>query len=545
MPALANTRTLVRRMMVGALLLNLFVYVLAGLALYQSRQQYQQQATLTTQNLAQTLAINVYGVIDKIGVGLYAAVNETEYQMAHGGVNGPALNAYLQRETAQIRDLEGMWVSDAKGDIYWGADVVPDKPVSITDRKYFVRQRDDPDAGLVISEPVMGRVTHAWSLLLSRRIQHADGSFAGIALGSLRMEDYFKAMFTSIDVGRNGLIALRDDRMNLIVRYPTIAAPQGLSNPNAISSQALEMLRAQPKAGTYVAVSALDNTQRVFGYQKVRDYPFYIFVALGTQDFLGNWYRDLSIALVMLACFTVVTVLYVRLNYKRVQEMDKTQELARHSALLELANTQLERGMTGTVNAISKMMNLRDPYTSGHEWRVGEIAAAIAAEMGLDEPTQRGLRVAGGVHDVGMVNVPAEILFKPGKLSELEYQVIQDHAEQGYDILHDIDFPWPVAEAARQHHERLDGSGYPQGLKKDQILLEARILAVADVVESMASHRPYRMALGIDQALEEIERGSGTLYDADVAAACLRLFREKAFRIPQWSASNRTANLPA
>ena len=281
-------------------------------------------------------------------------------------------------------------------------------------------------------------------------------------------------------------------------------------NPNAISSQALEMLRAQPKAGTYVAVSALDNTQRVFGYQKVRDYPFYIFVALGTQDFLGNWYRDLSIALVMLACFTVVTVLYVRLNYKRVQEMVKTQELARHSALLELANTQLERGMTGTVNAISKMMNLRDPYTSGHEWRVGEIAAAIAAEMGLDEPTQRGLRVAGGVHDVGMVNVPAEILFKPGKLSELEYQVIQDHAEQGYDILHDIDFPWPVAEAARQHHERLDGSGYPQGLKKDQILLEARILAVADVVESMASHRPYRMALGIDQALEEIERGSGT-----------------------------------
>ncbi len=193
---------------------------------------------------------------------------------------------------------------------------------------------------------------------------------------------------------------------------------------------------------------------------------------------------------------------------------------------------RLEHSVLGTVDAVSQMMDVRDPYTSGHMRRVGEVAAAIAAEMGLHEHVQRGLRVAGAVHDVGKIAVPAEILGKPGRISDIELEMVRTHAQEGYEVLKGIDFPWPVAEVARQHHERIDGSGYPRALKGDQILLEARVLAVADVIEAMASHRPYRAGIGLEKALAEVERGRGTIYDASAADACLRLFRDKGYALP-------------
>ena len=194
--------------------------------------------------------------------------------------------------------------------------------------------------------------------------------------------------------------------------------------------------------------------------------------------------------------------------------------------------TQLESAFMSTVEVATTLSELRDPYTAGHERRVGKIAAAIGAELGLDAHQQEGLRVAGYLHDIGKITIPAEILSKPGKLSRLEFQLIQAHAQSSYEVLKDVRFPWPVAEVALQHHERMDGSGYPQGLRGNAILLEARIMAVADVVEAMSSHRPYRAGLGIDAALVEIERGSGCGYDRVVAAACLRLFREKGYTLP-------------
>jgi len=193
---------------------------------------------------------------------------------------------------------------------------------------------------------------------------------------------------------------------------------------------------------------------------------------------------------------------------------------------------RLEGAVLGTASAVAQMVELRDPYTAGHERRVGELAAAIAAEMGLDAHVQRGLKVAGAVHDVGKIKVPAEILSKPGKLSAIEYALIQQHAGHSYDVLKNVDFPWPIAEMVWQHHERLDGSGYPRGLKGDEILLEGSILAVADIVESMSSHRPYRPALGLPAALAEIEATAGTKLHPDVVAACLRLFREQHYQIP-------------
>jgi PAS domain S-box-containing protein/putative nucleotidyltransferase with HDIG domain len=173
-----------------------------------------------------------------------------------------------------------------------------------------------------------------------------------------------------------------------------------------------------------------------------------------------------------------------------------------------------------TVDAIAMAVEKRDPYTAGHEQRVAVLSLEIAREMGLSDDTCEGLEYGALLHDVGKLAVPTDILTRPGRLTDSEYDVVKSHAEHGYDILRSIDFPWPVADIIRQHHERLDGSGYPLGLKGDEICQEARIIGVADVVEAMWSHRPYRAGLGIDAALDELRAGSGTRYDADVVRAC-------------------------
>jgi len=191
---------------------------------------------------------------------------------------------------------------------------------------------------------------------------------------------------------------------------------------------------------------------------------------------------------------------------------------------------KLQRTMEATINTISKIIETRDPYTAGHQNRVSQLAVAIAQEMKLPGDKIEGIRIAALVHDIGKLNIPAEILSKPAKLNEMEFSLIKNHPKTGYDILKTIDFPWPVARIVLQHHERLDGSGYPQGLKGDEILLEAKIMGVADVVEAMSSHRPYRPALGIDKALEEISQNRGILYDPEVVDACLKIFKEKGFK---------------
>ena len=193
---------------------------------------------------------------------------------------------------------------------------------------------------------------------------------------------------------------------------------------------------------------------------------------------------------------------------------------------------KIERMVDSTLEAISTLVDQRDPYTAGHERRVGGLAAAIAGEMGLDANMQRGLLLAGAVHDVGKVGVPAELLAKPSRLTPIELSLIRTHAHHGYEVLRGIDSPWPIAEVARQHHERMDGSGYPRQLCGDKIILEARIMSVADVVEAMSSHRPYRPSLGIDAALKEIEKNCGKHFDTLVVAACVRLFRDKGYTLP-------------
>jgi PAS domain S-box-containing protein len=192
---------------------------------------------------------------------------------------------------------------------------------------------------------------------------------------------------------------------------------------------------------------------------------------------------------------------------------------------------RIKRALGATVQAIAVTVETRDPYTAGHQRRVANVACAIATEMSLSADQIDGIRMAAAIHDLGKISVPAEILSKPTKLTKLEFDLIKTHSQSGYDILKDIDFPWPVARTVLEHHERMNGSGYPHGLTGDNILLESRILSVADVVESMASHRPYRPTLGIGSALNEISKNKGVLYDLEVSDACLRLFQEKDYKI--------------
>lgn len=183
-------------------------------------------------------------------------------------------------------------------------------------------------------------------------------------------------------------------------------------------------------------------------------------------------------------------------------------------------------------HALATMLEKRDPYTAGHQQRVADLSEKIALELGLSEDKAHGIRLAGMVHDIGKIQVPAEVLNKPGKLSELELSLIRLHPQVGYDILKAIRSPWPIPDAVLQHHERLDGSGYPRGLKSNEIIIEAKILAVSDTVEAMSSHRPYRAGLGLDAALEEIVKLRGVQLDSDVVDACLRLFKEKGYKFP-------------
>jgi len=205
-----------------------------------------------------------------------------------------------------------------------------------------------------------------------------------------------------------------------------------------------------------------------------------------------------------------------------LEEKDKLSEQK-----LQQSYQKLQKTMEDTIYTIGKIAETRDPYTSGHQKNVSQMATFIAQEMKLPKDKIEGIRIASLVHDIGKISLPAEILNKPIKLSKIEYSLIKDHSQVGYDVLKSIEFPWPIARITLQHHERLNGSGYPQGLKGNKILLEAKIIGVADVVEAMSSHRPYRPALGIDKALEEISQNKGVLYDPEVVDACTKLFKEK------------------
>lgn len=248
----------------------------------------------------------------------------------------------------------------------------------------------------------------------------------------------------------------------------------------------------------------------------VNDYRFEDVVAEGASDFVQK----------------PASLQEMVIRIKRViQERENAAERNRMGQELQESFRRLKKGLEDTISVLARAIETRDPYTSGHQKRVSELSCLIGKEIHLPPEQLDGLRLAGLIHDIGKISIPSEILNKPGRLSEVEYNLIKTHSEIAYEILKDIDFPWPIADMVLQHHERLDGTGYPKGLKSDNILLEAKILAVADVVDAMAAHRPYRPSLGVDRALEEITRSRDRLYDSRIVEACLRVIDREGNRL--------------
>lgn len=223
----------------------------------------------------------------------------------------------------------------------------------------------------------------------------------------------------------------------------------------------------------------------------------------------------------------------IRLRHVVFAGVDITDRRRAEKRIREDADL-IQNVFANTVQAFTRTVEKRDPFTAGHQKRVAELAVAIAGELGIPADRIEGIRFGSMIHDLGKIGIPAEILNRPGPLTNLEFSIIQTHPNAGYDIVKDLKFPWPIGEIILQHHERLDGSGYPEGLKGDEIILEARIIAVSDVIDAMFSHRPYRPALGFKNAQEALKDGRGITYDERVVDACLNLFATKGF---QWNAS--------
>lgn len=294
---------------------------------------------------------------------------------------------------------------------------------------------------------------------------------------------------------------------------------------------ALELLRKQPVDVVVADIRMPEMSGIELAHIVKARYPIDIIIMTGFveefnyEDIVQQGASDFIQKPVRIAEFVA--------RLKRVLS-ERSSRVQRDEALenLKVNLDKLGRAMDGIVKAMSVAVELRDPYTAGHQERVAALADAIGRRMGLSEDEVSGLRMASVIHDLGKLAVPAEILCKPGKLSPLEYEMVKNHVQAGYDILKRIEFPWPVAEIVLQHHERVNGSGYPNGLTGEDILLQARIVAVADVYETIASHRPYRPSLGTETAVEEIRKQSGTLYDRRVADACLALVEKERFRLP-------------
>jgi len=332
---------------------------------------------------------------------------------------------------------------------------------------------------------------HSWIVLLDEKGKidtHAEAGLEKIFLPMLKL-------LKKGELNTFGQIALKQKDV-VIIKDPASACPD------------CPLVQACSNKGSVMTVR-LKNGGRIYGVMSV-SIP---------ADFVTDKEEQ---ALFMEAAGNIAMGLY---------SIEMRGKLDKQTHDLQQNYQKTKRAMDATIQTMSKIVEVKDPYTSGHQLRVSRLTAAIAKELNLSPDKIEGIRIASLIHDIGKISVPTEILSKSIKLSDIEFSLIKEHSQIGYDILKSIDFSYPVASVVLQHHEKIDGSGYPGGLKGDEILLEAKIICVADVVEAMSSHRPYRPTLGIDAALEEISKNKGILYEPEVVDICLKLFKEKGFKL--------------
>ena len=324
------------------------------------------------------------------------------------------------------------------------------------------------------------------------------------------VEDREEFMRHVIDTAPN-IIFVKDDKCKYVMVNKSMADLYGTTTEKMLGKTDLELAELS-KINVKTANKYREEDEQVLISKKTLLIQEHQFVKDNGEK---KWFQTTKVPLSLKFVPDGILGVSVDITARKKAEKELLLSYKKHQRLLE-----------ETVNGLVSAVEIRDPYTAGHQRRVSVIAEAIALEMHLNKNQIDGIRMAARIHDIGKMYVPAEILSKPGKLTEAEFNLIKNHPQAGHDILSSIEFPWPVSKIVLQHQERLDGSSYPQGLKGDEIILEAKILGVADVIEAMASHRPYRPALGIKKALKEISTKKGILYDSEVVDACLKLFAQ-------------------
>ena len=318
------------RLTLGVVLVNLFIYLLTGLSVRQSYRQYREQAEITTQNLTQTLESEIAGNIETSAVVLFAVMEEYQRQRATaGGIDEHKLNAYIERLRARLPEIDALRIADARGMLIYGTDVQANAKINLADRPHFLRLRDDPASGLVISQPQQSRVNHKWVIVLARRMQQADGTFGGMVFATIAL-DHLAKTFSALNVGPRGVVALRDDQLALIVRQPEHHGIGSSVGNKAISQAFRDTVAARPASGTLIARSSLDDVERTYAYRRVGNHPLYIIVGLAGADYLAEWRNEATNSGALVALFTLLTLAAAGIVYRTwKRQRDSVAALAR------------------------------------------------------------------------------------------------------------------------------------------------------------------------------------------------------------------------
>lgn len=315
-------------LIVGAVLLNLFIFSLVGLSAHHSHRQYQERAEITTRNLTQVLESEISGAIKADDGALLAMINEYRERLALG-INDNVLNSHIEQIHSQLPEIDALRIADAQGKLIYGNDVTPGTKTSVADRPHFIRLRDDPKAGLVISKPQQSRVNQKWVIVLARRIDRPDGSFGGMAFAAITLE-HLSGIFSALDVGPHGVIVLRDGDLSIVARHPKLAGAGSLMGNAAMASEFRKMIQAQPFAGTTVARSQLDNVERTYSYRRIGTYPLYILVGQATEDYLSDWRASIANQIALAALFALISLSASGLIYRIWKRQNSlVEELAR------------------------------------------------------------------------------------------------------------------------------------------------------------------------------------------------------------------------
>ena len=325
----------VTRLVVGLLLVNLLVVFLAASSLYQSRLKYEEEASVASQNLARLLDHDIASLLERIDFALLATAGEAERQLASGGLHEPALNGFIEQQFTHQPDLDGLRMTDAKGFITYGSGMAAGRAASLADRDDFIRLKNEPNAGLVVSKPLLGRTNGKWVIAVSRRLQHRDGSFAGIVFGTIPLEHFTKT-YSSLYVGKNGTFTLFDNTLSIITRQPE---PGGLGSSVGMkfgSPQLHEHFKAGHSEGTYRVLSTVDGMERVYSFRRIKDLPLNIVIGIASEDYLSGWWSEARKTLALVSIFLLVTLLFSWFIYRAW----KRQESA--VAALQDANLTLD-----------------------------------------------------------------------------------------------------------------------------------------------------------------------------------------------------------